>query len=129
MQFYFTNRFRGNSREVLRNEDKRRNMKRYCPQTSQISFEVLVTLIRLTNPAFKWDWASICLQALFGVMLLPGVELHKYTVCVRKHFWPHINSQTLSVLCVIVILTSVAIHIYKTFFKFPIHSSHWFIGW
>lgn len=53
-------------------------MKRYCPQTTEISFEVLVTLIRLTNPALKYDWASECLLALLGVMLLPRVKLHKY---------------------------------------------------
>lgn len=44
---------------------------RCCPQTTNISFEVLVTLIRLTNPALKYDWASVCLQALLGIMLLP----------------------------------------------------------
>lgn len=68
--------------------EKSSNMKRYCPQTSKISFEVLVTLIRLTNPALKQDWVSICLQALLGVKFL-SVKLHKYiytqAICVSEN--------------------------------------------
>lgn len=41
------------SRKFLETYKARRNAKRYCPQTTQISFEVLVTLISLTNPTFK----------------------------------------------------------------------------
>ena len=49
VQFFFTNRFRLNSGRsfwrLQKNHERSSNTK--------ISFEVLVTLIRLTNPAFK----------------------------------------------------------------------------
>lgn len=44
-------------------------------------FEVMLTLIRLTNPALKSTWASACLRALFGVVLLLRAERHK---CIRQ---------------------------------------------
>lgn len=53
----YTNRFRKNSgrsfQRLPKTREKRSNKKRYCPQTTKISFEVLVPLIKLTNPALK----------------------------------------------------------------------------